>query len=451
MKEILLIGDCSRIQTPLVPSTKKIAICDLDGYLGDSTASAYILGDLSDECIEGALRRIRSHSTNGFAPIYQAPVAGKKHPLSDGDVPSQIMGELDKFQNRLTRLPDGVWSDQTSRLLAYLWLLPDRRIQPRRRPGSPEIYSYDLLSVWDPGDGAMWLNRALRRNLIEEDVLVDRLRFCPGCNSGHLNYVDQCPHCSSLDIVLEQAIHCFACGMVANQAQFRRQGRLVCPKCSAALKHIGADYDRPLETMKCNSCRHLFVDPSVNVACLDCDTQTAPNGLVVRNIQSYKLSAAGEEFLRNGGDAHKPTVVFGAPVDQGHFLWTLQWLNNMSSSELQGSGVVAGLHFSNLDALDSQFADNRFLRHAGGLDQQLESLLEPTDILLRYNDDTAFVLFPFETKSRLTGFLQEVQNIDLSQTTPEVEMKAMGRTLPDGMLQQDPENWLRSFAEELAA
>lgn len=451
MTDILLIGECSRIQASLGAAAKHIEPCDLDRYLSASSASAFVLGELSEQARDVALKKIRSQASTGFAPIYQTSLAGDAHPLSDGEVSADITLELEIFQKRLLSLPENIWSVRTFRLLAYLWLLPERTLRPSRLPAAPEIYCFDLLSLWDPGGNAVLLNRVLRRGFIEETALIDRIRFCPSCDSGHLNYVDQCPQCTSLDIELEQAIHCFSCGMVANQGQFRCQGRLVCPKCSTALKHIGADYDRPLETMKCNSCRHMFVDPAVRVACLECDAKTDPNDLVVRNFHSYRITAAGEEFLRSGGDTRKSPLVYGAPVDQEHFLWALQWFNNIGSIEAEKGGVVAGLHFANLESLDSHLADTRFLRHAEDLEQQLESLLEATDLLLRYSVDTAFVLFPFQSEKRLTSFLAEVQKIDLSQTATEIELKAMGRTLPDGSLQEDPKFWLRSFAEELAA
>ena len=41
----------------------------------------------------------------------------------------------------------------------------------------------------------------------------------------------------------------------ARRRTFLSSGALACPKCTTRLRHIGADYDRPLENHTCNVCR----------------------------------------------------------------------------------------------------------------------------------------------------------------------------------------------------
>ena len=115
-----------------------------------------------------------------------------------------------------------------------------------------------------------WLQQKQQENLLEAGELLDRLRQCPSCSSSRLNYVDVCPECHALDIVREPSLHCFVCGHVGPQQAFLKGDALVCPNCLSQLRHIGSDYDRPLENYRCRSCGAFFVDAEVDVRCIDC-------------------------------------------------------------------------------------------------------------------------------------------------------------------------------------
>ncbi len=142
-----------------------------------------------------------------------------------------------QWENRLSQSPfnhvETVLTGQDA-LLLYLWLNPTRTISPVVDETSSQIYSYPLLSLLfeQEADNYLGLQSLLQQDLIEQDgSLVDRIRLCRSCHHAHLNYIETCPHCNSIDIATERAIHCFTCGHVDNQDQFIRQNTMSCPNC----------------------------------------------------------------------------------------------------------------------------------------------------------------------------------------------------------------------------
>lgn len=65
---------------------------------------------------------------------------------------------------------------------------------------------------------------------------------------------------------------------------------LVCSQCKTKLKHIGHDYDRPLESYSCNDCKSIFVDPEVITECIDCGFKTLTENMIKQKVSNYALT-----------------------------------------------------------------------------------------------------------------------------------------------------------------
>ncbi|WP_242510220.1 hypothetical protein [Halorhodospira halophila] len=98
------------------------------------------------------------------------------------------------------------------------------------------------------------------------------------------------PECDSLEIRTEIGLHCFSCGHVAPQRRFQKNGMLKCPNCYVTLRHIGEDYDRPLENQVCDHCQHMFMEGRVQARCMACGQVHEPNSLEPCGVYRYRLS-----------------------------------------------------------------------------------------------------------------------------------------------------------------
>ena len=206
------------------------------------------------------LRRLRAHPAHRLSLIYCLHGEdAMTQALADGPPPREapmLERQCRQHRERLAvfnngRAPQG----PEAQLLAYLWLRTPGSLRAVRDPGNAQHYDYPLARCLG---GESINSQALVRNLVQRDLLesvalVDRIRLCRRCGSGQLNYVDVCVECNALDIRRQASLHCFTCGHIGRQGEFLKDGALVCPNCLTRLRHIGSDYDRPLENYTCNA------------------------------------------------------------------------------------------------------------------------------------------------------------------------------------------------------
>ena len=200
--------------------------------------------------------------------------------------------------------------DFEERLLHFLFVRDGARLQPVCDRHSLYLYRFPLAEALGADEARVThtLLDLQRRRILEPGLPVDRVRHCIRCSSAHPHYHDVCPQCRSIQIGKAAAYHCFACGHVGREDSFAQGNQLACPQCKAALRHIGVDYDRPLTRYACSDCRHVFMEPAVQVRCLDCGEVAQPDALDVRTVAPLRLSAHGRALLRRewAGDQPAP-------------------------------------------------------------------------------------------------------------------------------------------------
>jgi hypothetical protein len=167
------------------------------------------------------------------------------------------------------------------------------------------------------------------RELFSERNLINRQRECPTCSRPHLELLDQCPRCQSIQIDQKPFLHCFSCGKVSPQDEFLKDSGLSCPNCQAVLRRIGTDYDRPFEHGHCSSCDFLFEEPEVLTKCLVCSASSAPSSLKIRQIYELELTQSGHMAARNGGadwlsTSHEEANVVPLAAFRQSLAWTIR-------------------------------------------------------------------------------------------------------------------------------
>lgn len=280
----------------------------------------------------------------------------------------------------------------------YLACRPSQRLHPVKDWTAPGYYRYPLVEALlaEGEDPFVWLERWGRRRILDTDMVVDRLRLCDQCASAHLNHVDVCPACASIDIASTRLLHCFTCGHVDQQESFQRQHRLECPKCSTVLRHIGVDYDRPLEQLQCRQCKNLFVDADVRSQCMACGATSSPERLPVRPIPVYRLGGAGLLLARQGNLSPVlsglDTVNFIVPALFERLLdWQIALAQRYPDSHFFS---VIGLRVRNLAELVGALGRSTTATLVDGFAERLRATLRNTDLTTRGDDDHIWLITP---------------------------------------------------------
>ncbi len=369
-------------------------------------------------CANQTLKEIRSHRPWSLKPVFTSnPGDQVTQALSDGlchsdDKVLETARDIETLAQSVNGLGDTGHQDQ--RLLRFMFTRPGKRLEPVQDWRHPDIYFYPLLeSFVDPGERVGdWRARLTRRGLLQECELQDRLRLCGECDSPHLNFVDVCPNCGDIHIESKKFIHCFTCGHVAPQEIFTRDGVLSCPECQTALKHIGSDYDRPLDSFLCSACDQRFAEPDVVARCLQCGDAEKPDELVVQNVSSYLLTEAGR-LLARGDDLmglfySVENLKFQRPEVFQHML---DWQITISRRFADNQFGLVGIRITNTDALAESVGYVSSLKLVELFIRLLSEYMRDADISTRDQEHRVWVLMPHATDRDCNGFLRRVNDL----------------------------------------
>jgi hypothetical protein len=336
--------------------------------------------------------------------------------LTDGvfDTVGEIFARVSEFKQRAAMLParDHLTCDE--RLLAFLFLRPNHTIAPVCDWGSASIYRHPVLETFAPSGTTVdqWLSSLRRRELLEPLALIDRTRSCSACAGAHLNFVDVCPNCSSIDIAESFFLHCHTCGNVAQQADYLSREGLGCPKCMTRLRHIGVDYDRALEAFSCAACSSRFTEPEVKARCLHCHTLCRTEDLQERRIESFRLSHAGQLAARTGqlGELFALIDKFQC-VHHAYFEQTLDFMLGLGRRHREIEFGLVCLRFANVRELLTRVPRVQVTQLIDGFAIRLRELVRTTDLVMREDDDHCWLLLPQTPPAGLQVLLSRVRAI----------------------------------------
>ncbi|MDG1581214.1 diguanylate cyclase [Pseudomonas sp. GOM6] len=416
-------------------------------------ASSYdiLLIDLPGVMAGQQLRSLRMERAYRFVPIYCCQDQDAWcEALGDGPPPADL-GAITPlwrlWRERFHLFNRGAAPERfEARVLAWLWLRSRGDVHAVRDAGIAQHYRYPLLEALADGEAIndfSWLQLMLQQGWLEEGALIDRLRLCTACGSGRLNYVDVCPECQALDISRQPSLHCFTCGHVGAQEHFLKDGLLLCPNCLSRLRHIGSDYDRPLENYRCRSCQAFFVDAAVEARCLDCGEHHEPDKLRVREVRHFRLAEAGRLRCRQGFDGGAESrEQFGSLdlLSRRSFHELLEWQLQLVRRHKRPPFSLLGLRFVNLLETLERLGEMRGHALIDGLVERLHEAVRETDRCCRLSEETLWLLMPHTdaaglavVKSRLAKGAERVS----SETEARIEVQQVGFCAPDDLLDQE--------------
>lgn len=390
-----------------------------------------LLLNLPSEEQDRILLAIRRDSSRFLYPVFCVTQSPLSPILSDGLL-SQLDERAPDMLERLSLLTPREHPDEMEKLAWYSWPRAHFRLLPRWQAGCRQGYSYPLLDCLLGADATASLPQLVSERLLQIEQLVDRVRLCSSCSSAHLNFVDVCPECSHIAIQAKPAVHCFTCGHVDDQDVFMQQGLLRCPKCVTTLRHIGVDYDRPLEKYRCLSCHARFMEAAVQARCHECGRAHKPDDLLVSPIYEYRIGKLARHIAREGTQQLHLPLTWGAPMAMDHFPWLLQWSNRLLQRH-GGNHTLLAIQIEQLAELRAELGLLKTQQRLGALLARLQALFRDTDVVCQYADDRLLLLLPHtsvEDWQILQGRILALNNVEgLDALTLNVLVEPLPTTL----------------------
>ena len=407
----------------------------------EATVDIIILG-LPESKVGHALAMLRKDSRYYFTLIYSLNQQGVVQPLGDGSLPAsayEIEQEQAQLLKRLAAFNRGRSPESLEeRVMAWLWTRPHSKITAQRDTALAHAYGYPLITALagdDPVNEVLWLRLMTEQGLLSSGELLDRIRLCSKCNSARLNYIDVCPECRDLDIAKEPALHCFTCGHVAPQEHFIKDSLMLCPNCLTRLRHIGSDYDRPLENLSCRACRAS----EVHARCLDCNHSHLPNELRVREIRSYSMTEKARLRCREGFSEAISNEYFGRLnlMSLNEFTGFVDWQIQQSRryKNIPACSLL-GLKFNGLEYVLSSPEGSAALDN---FIERIKDTIRDTDRCSRSREDFLWFLLPHTDQQGVKVFEQRLSGLvhllSISDDNASLGMAAF--TLPDSLLPEE--------------
>lgn len=450
---------------PAAPDSDRfISVPSLKSLLESAEEPAPVLLDgLSTDSEEGtaalyqSLKTLRASQCFYAAPLFFSKSMGEMDSFADGvsDVPEKLSEFSERILSRLGTLKmDLVKSDPILRFLAYLYSRGENfTASPIKAAFSPWGYGYPASALFSsaeilreqaedhyrhpPFDSDMlhsfrMLHFLTAQGFLAESEQISRIRLCPHCGTGHLNYVDCCPHCGSIDFEKTSIIHCFTCGNVAPEQEYKKGMLLVCPRCNTRLHHLGSDYDHPMENYVCRRCGSKFIEPEVKAQCFFCGHVSTPDELTVRPVFSYRLTELGKTSVRLGSVTPE-FVVFDRTNNAtlSYFCHMSDWLVQLRKRYPEEDFSILGVKIYNFDrsGLSLQNLD----RLVSSLSRRIRELIRTTDVIASTSIGVYWILLPRTPEANgeiLAGRIRALSDLVIADQSYKIRIKARAFAIP---------------------
>jgi hypothetical protein len=417
-----------------------------EDYLENKTVpDGFIIESHSDDLALDVLKKLRGANDTFLHPIFLCDHAGESFEmLSDGQISTLEEAiakseQLFQQQMRLQHDLDDYAENGLLRVLAYLFLRPETVILPFQQWNHPHLYSYPLLEVLAGEDeGSSLVTTLKNRKFITVVDLIDRVRHCPACYYAHFNFIDVCPDCRSIEIEKKPFLHCFSCGNVAPQEQFMADNVLACPQCMTQLRHIGADYDRPLENYVCHDCDSLFQEPDIIAHCQHCGKRNKPDELTPWPVYSYRSTDRVVYAVRTG-EVEDVYSLFDElqNINPVHFSYTVDWLLKMCQRYTEELFSLVGIRVTNLPELYKKIGRYRLIELVDGYISRIHEIVRTTDLMTRTVTDIIWILLPKTDPSDcniIVSRLIDLQSLSIQDEGVQLECDVVTFHAPDHMI-----------------
>jgi len=135
---------------------------------------------------------------------------------------------------------------------------------------------------------------------ILEKRFFDKIVYCPSCKAANIAFRYVCPVCRDTHIDPKALFEHIPCGYIDIEDRFRKDDKLLCPRCHIELKKLGVDYKRVGSWFECMACKRRFDDPLPICTCRSCGTTFTIKEADFADVHSYVLTAKAKAELQKG-------------------------------------------------------------------------------------------------------------------------------------------------------
>lgn len=380
--------------------------------------------DLQRSAWPDELVQIRQRKNYQLTPLFYWGKLADPASEFDGPFEPNALMIADEIQNRILLLPESKLHEETELLLLrYMFCREEFVLTGYFNYQSSTGFDYPLLKVLfqqnQIEDSWQFLQCMVSRDLLKHKRIVDEIQVCPHCKGGLLNFKNCCPNCQSIDITPQQFVHCFACGNIGPISTFLKHDQLICDRCNSKLRHIGIDYDKPLEDKLCNQCGFYFFEPEVMTICMVCLTLTRPNDLHTRKIYEYSLARRGEQLVKGLEQTIFQNLdQFFKIIDIQSFVLLLNWQIKLSKRYEEHIFSLVVLKVMNLEELIDYHGILNAEKILGQFFERLCSVFRDSDLATRDGSSLLFFLpmTPGERERLIFAKVKEFTDKQFSNT-----------------------------------
>jgi hypothetical protein len=162
-------------------------------------------------------------------------------------------------------------------------------------------YRYQIAEAIAGGaaEAEIFLNRLYEAGILERR-LFDRIIYCPNCKSPNTSTHYCCPYCKSFNIQRSSLIEHVKCGYMDIEQNFKKESKLICPKCHEELRKIDVDHRQAGIWCTCKECGKSFDIPAITHYCRDCHANSTFEEVIIKDIYSYSLKEEAKEQANAG-------------------------------------------------------------------------------------------------------------------------------------------------------
>jgi GGDEF domain-containing protein/uncharacterized protein YbaR (Trm112 family) len=215
-----------------------------------------------------------------------------------------------------------------------------------------------------------------------------------------------------------------------------RDNSLVCPYCKVRLRHLGSDYDHPLESIVCESCSQIFTDSEVVAVCHNCGAKNAVDDLNVVSYFAYQISEKGRISARVG-EMESMFALFDrlGNVSHSYFEQFLDWnIDMLRRYKNEAYLTVTAIKFGNIEEIADIVGASRMAQLIDTLTVRLKEILRTTDVVTRSSMGTLCFLLPHtnaEEARVVTARISDLRDLVTLENAPKLEIDIVTRTLPE--------------------
>jgi len=152
-------------------------------------------------------------------------------------------------------------------------------------------YKYPVVDaiLGEPSRTEEFLQSLFEAGVLKRE-LYDKIVYCPSCSTANVSMHYCCPHCKSFDVRKSALIEHIQCGYIDTEEKFRKDDKLVCPRCRKELTKPDVDYHKAGVWCTCNECGKSFDIPVPAHFCRDCRRNFTFEESLYKDAYSYSLT-----------------------------------------------------------------------------------------------------------------------------------------------------------------